>query len=100
MDRSNPSMPFPHETIGLEPTFTFQGYVATPNDALLLFEATTRDHPILQNIAQRPADRELHRLIKTGNIFVYNERSSGIRRWTDRLRWTPSRVSGRFLIYH
>ena len=75
-------------------------HVATPNDALLLFEATTRDDPILQNITQRPAYRERDRLIKPGHILVYNERSSGIRRWTDGIHWTPSRVSGRFLIYH
>lgn len=37
--------------------------------------------------------------IRPGSIFIYMEQESGIRRWTDKREWTPSRVQGIFLIY-
>ena len=80
----------------LEPTFS--GYVGTSNDALLIFEAA-RGNQILQKVSRRPHDRERDRLIKSGNIFVFDEASSGIRRWTDGVAWSPSRILGNYLIY-
>lgn len=82
--------------MSLEPTF--YGYVATSNDALLIFEAC-RGNQILQKVSRRPHDRERDRLIKSGNIFVFDEQSSGIRRWTDGVAWSPSRILGNYLIY-
>lgn len=38
-------------------------------------------------------------LIRPGSVFVYNEKDSGIKRWTDKKEWTPSRVQGCFLVY-
>ena len=80
----------------LEPTF--YGYVATSHDALLIFEAA-RGNQILSKVNRRPHDRERDRLIKSGNIFVFDEQSSGIRRWTDGVAWSPSRILGNYLIY-
>jgi Gti1/Pac2 family len=37
--------------------------------------------------------------IRPGSVFIYNERESGIKRWTDKREWTPSRVQGIFLVY-
>jgi hypothetical protein len=82
--------------MSLEPTFF--GYVATSNDALLIFEAC-RGNGLLQKVSRRPHDRERDRLIKSGNIFVFDEQSSGIRRWTDGIAWSPSRILGNYLIY-
>src|SRR5271163_2806831 len=82
--------------MSLEPTFS--GYVGTSNDALLIFEAA-RGNQILQKVSRRPHDRERDRLIKSGNIFVFDEASSGIRRWTDGVAWSPSRILGNYLIY-
>lgn len=82
--------------MSLEPTFF--GYVATSNDALLIFEAC-RSNGILTKVSRRPHDRERDRLIKSGNIFVFDEQSSGIRRWTDGVAWSPSRILGNYLIY-
>jgi Gti1/Pac2 family transcription factor len=82
--------------MSLEPTF--YGYVATSNDALLIFEAA-RSNGILSKVSRRPHDRERDRLIKSGNIFVFDEHSSGIRRWTDGVAWSPSRILGNYLIY-
>jgi hypothetical protein len=81
--------------MSLEPTF--HGYVATSNDALLLFEAA-RSNGILSKVTRRPDDRERDRLIKSGSIFVF-EQSTGIRRWPDCIAWAPSTILGNYLIY-
>jgi Gti1/Pac2 family transcription factor len=38
-------------------------------------------------------------MITSGNIFVYEENASGIRRWTDGIHWSPSRNMGNFFAY-
>ena len=35
----------------------------------------------------------------SGNVFVYEEATSGIKRWTDGIPWSPSRILTNFLIY-
>lgn len=79
----------------LEPTF--RGYISTTLDALLLFESCLSGR--LHHVARRPHDRERSELIQSGNIFIYEEHSSGIKRWTDGVSWSPSRILGNFLIY-
>lgn len=77
---------------------TFFGYVGTTNDALLIFEAC-RGNQLLQKVSRRPHDHERDRLIKSGNIFVFDEQSPGIQRWNDGIVWSPSRILGNYLIY-
>ncbi|KAL3458659.1 Gti1/Pac2 family-domain-containing protein [Aspergillus heterothallicus] len=79
----------------LEPTF--KGYVATTQDALLLFEACLAG--ILHHVPRRPHDRERSHLVRSGSVFIYEENSSGIKRWTDGVTWSPSRILGNFLVY-
>ncbi|KAK4085668.1 uncharacterized protein Triagg1_658 [Trichoderma aggressivum f. europaeum] len=76
---------------------TFQGHVATTWDALLLFEACLLGQ--INHVPRRPHDRERQELISSGNIFIYEEHASGIKRWTDGISWSPSRILGNFLIY-
>lgn len=38
-------------------------------------------------------------MIQSGSVFVFDERESGIKRWTDGRVWSPSRILGNFLIY-
>jgi hypothetical protein len=66
-------------------------------DALILFEACLRGRIV--HVPRRPHDRERSQLIKSGNIFIYEEHSSGIKRWTDGVPWSPSRILGNFLLY-
>ncbi|PVH68577.1 hypothetical protein DL98DRAFT_506731 [Cadophora sp. DSE1049] len=73
---------------------TFYGHIASIKDALLLFEACLRG--TLNPVTRRPHDRERVSLIKSGNVFIY---SSGIKRWTDGVLWSPSRILGNFLVY-
>ncbi|RKP24970.1 Gti1/Pac2 family-domain-containing protein, partial [Syncephalis pseudoplumigaleata] len=37
--------------------------------------------------------------IRHGSIFVFDEVASGMHRWTDGRLWSPSRISGNFLVY-
>lgn len=77
-------------------TETFYGYIETTRDSLLLFEACKRG--LLPRITRRLQDKE-RILIRSGTIFCFDERESGIKRWTDGLVWSPSRIMGNFLIY-
>lgn len=76
---------------------TYMGHVSTARDALRLFEACLRGH--LHHVPRRPHDRERSQLIKSGCIFIYEENASGIKRWTDGVPWSPSRILGNFLVY-
>ncbi|KAL8729034.1 MAG: hypothetical protein Q9181_005145 [Wetmoreana brouardii] len=76
---------------------TWRGYVETTKDALLIFEACFNG--TLAHCFRRPHDRERASLIVSGNVFVYEEATSGIKRWTDGIPWSPSRILTNFLIY-
>jgi Gti1/Pac2 family transcription factor len=76
---------------------TFQGHVSTTQDALVLFEACLQGH--LSHVPRRPHDRERSSLIRSGSVFIYEENASGIKRWTDGVTWSPSRILGNFLVY-
>ncbi|KAI8889740.1 hypothetical protein K501DRAFT_282097 [Backusella circina FSU 941] len=75
---------------------TYYGYIETTQDVLLVFEACRRG--ILPKVCRRLQDKE-RKLIRSGSVFVFDERESGIKRWTDGLIWSPSRILGNFLIY-
>ncbi len=79
----------------LQPTYL--GHVATTRDALILFEACLRG--VRNHVPRRPHDRERSRLIRSGCVFIYEENASGIKRWTDGVPWSPSRILGNFLVY-
>lgn len=79
----------------IEPTF--KGYVEDEKDALLIIQATMDGK--LKHIPRRPYEIERSYLITSGNIFVFIEEISGIKRWTDGVTWSPSRIAGKFLIY-
>ncbi|MCJ1472950.1 hypothetical protein MMC13_001599 [Lambiella insularis] len=79
----------------LVPTWT--GHVATTRDALILFEACLKGD--MHHVPRRPHDRERSQLIKSGSVFIYEENASGIKRWTDGVPWSPSRILGNFLVY-
>ncbi|KAI1420590.1 Gti1/Pac2 family-domain-containing protein [Xylaria sp. FL1777] len=76
---------------------TFQGFIGSTMDALILFEACLSG--TLSHVPRRPHDRERSHLIQSGNVFIYEEHSSGIKRWTDGVPWSPSRILGNFLLY-
>lgn len=90
---------------------TFHGYLENTTDTLLLIEACRNG--LLPTVTRRLFDNE-RGVIKSGTIIVFNETETGsvlnkklkvfisflgIKRWTDGLLWSPSRILGNFLIY-
>lgn len=75
---------------------TYNGHVRTPADAIILFEACRIG--LLPRVQRRLSEKE-RQSIKSGSVFVWDEREAGMRRWTDGKSWSASRVSGSFLTY-
>ncbi|KAL2106813.1 hypothetical protein VUR80DRAFT_6187 [Thermomyces stellatus] len=75
---------------------TYYGLVRTPADAIKLFEACRLG--IFPRVQRRLSEKE-RQSIRSGSVFVWDEREAGMRRWTDGKSWSASRVSGSFLTY-
>ncbi|KAJ2930288.1 hypothetical protein H1R20_g6838, partial [Candolleomyces eurysporus] len=78
--------------------------IRSPSDARTVFHAVVLD--ILPMVTRR-LDTEERSLIQPGAVYVWEERGPhaeltgvGIERWTDGIRWGPSRVREGFLFYH
>jgi len=80
-------------------------HVRSTQDAQVIFHAV---HLKMLPIVTRRLDTEERREIRSGCVFVWEERSTntdavgmvGIERWTDSRSWGPSRVRDEFLYYH
>lgn len=92
---ANPTDRMPANNTPLQPTWI--GFVSDTREALLLFEAVLQGQ--IARVTRRPHDRERTSLIRSGSVFIYEEGASGIKRWTDGVPWSPSRILGNFLIY-
>ncbi|KAI5838018.1 Gti1/Pac2 family-domain-containing protein, partial [Morchella snyderi] len=66
-------------------------------DALKIVKACQKQY--FHCVPRRPLDNERSDLIKSGNVFVYEENESRIKRWTDSIRWSPSRAMTNLLVY-
>ncbi|KAJ3546071.1 hypothetical protein NMY22_g2194 [Coprinellus aureogranulatus] len=75
----------------------FIGYVETTVNALRLIHAARQG--VIPRITRRLNDNERRTMIKSGAVFVFSVEESGIKRWTDGLLWSPSRIVGNFLVY-
>ncbi|KAF9449750.1 hypothetical protein P691DRAFT_811912 [Macrolepiota fuliginosa MF-IS2] len=75
----------------------FIGYVETTVHALRLIHAARQG--VIPRITRRLNDSERRTMIKSGAVFVFSVEESGIKRWTDGLLWSPSRIVGNFLVY-
>lgn len=76
---------------------TFHGFVSSEQEALSLFDACLRGE--LHFVDRRPYHTERSELIRSGNVFIYHEEATSIKRWTDSVAWSASRILGDFLIY-
>jgi len=77
--------------------------VRSVSDALVIFYAVSKG---ILPIVSRRLDSEERRCIRSGSVYVWEERGPdaeatglGIERWTDGIRWGPSRVRDEFLFY-
>jgi len=78
--------------------------IRSPADARTIFHAVRLG--IIPMVTRR-LDTEERSLISPGSVYVWEERGPhaeltgvGIERWTDGIRWGPSRVREGFLFYH
>ncbi|KIK62572.1 hypothetical protein GYMLUDRAFT_135482, partial [Collybiopsis luxurians FD-317 M1] len=76
---------------------SFHGYVKTRVDALQLLYAAHQG--IIPRITRRLDNTERHSMIKSGAVFIFCGEESGIKRWTDGLLWSSSRIDGDFRVY-
>ncbi|KAI9164216.1 Global transcription regulator sge1 [Blastocladiella emersonii ATCC 22665] len=76
---------------------TYVGYVQELQDALYVFEGTQTGQ--LPRTVRRLTAPEKTRAVFHGAVYVFLEKESGIKRWTDKLHWSASRISGQFLVY-
>ncbi|CAG8627192.1 6633_t:CDS:2, partial [Scutellospora calospora] len=70
--------------------------IQTVNDAMIIFEACRKG--ILQRTTRRLLEKEKEEL-RSGQVYVFDEHESGIKRWTDGRLWSPSRIIKDFLVY-
>ncbi|KAK6197405.1 Gti1/Pac2 family-domain-containing protein, partial [Scheffersomyces amazonensis] len=78
---------------------TYKGQIKSLHDALLVLEATRIGK--LPTINRRLSTFERKKFIKPNSIFVWNETSCGMKRWTDGKMWSASKVfNNHFLIYY
>lgn len=75
---------------------TYYGLIRTPADAIKLFEGCRLG--VFPRVQRRLSEKE-RQSIRSGSVFVWDEREAGMRRWTDGKSWSASRVSGSFLTY-
>ncbi|KAI8940883.1 hypothetical protein NX059_002143 [Plenodomus lindquistii] len=97
-----PPPPRPHvagNMVKAQPAFkpTWQGFLDTTKDAMTVVEAALQGR--LSHISRRPHDKERAEMLTSGTVLVYEENASGIKRWTDAVHWSPSRVMNNCLIY-
>ena len=74
----------------------FYGFVETTGDALRLIQAARQG--IIPRITRRLNDLERRAMIRSGAIFIFSDEESGIKRWTEGLTWSASRIVGNFLV--
>lgn len=74
---------------------TFYGFVPETQDALMLFQAVVDGR--LPLVTSRPPESERWTAIQSGYVYIFKEGT--IKRWTDKVSWSPSRVLGNFLVY-
>jgi hypothetical protein len=76
---------------------TYFGYLAEPNDVLILLECARRGS--LRLITTRLNHQE-RASIRSGSVFIWEEKPQGMQRWTDGRYWSASRFDGHFLTYN
>ncbi|KAL1741909.1 Gti1/Pac2 family-domain-containing protein [Schizophyllum fasciatum] len=76
---------------------SYYGAVETTLDALRLVHAAA--HGVVPRIRRRLNESERRAMIHSGAVFVFAVDESNIKRWTDGMLWSPSRIHKNFLVY-
>ncbi|KAL1694336.1 Gti1/Pac2 family-domain-containing protein [Schizophyllum commune] len=76
---------------------SYYGVVETTLDALRLVHGAAQG--IVPRIRRRLNESERRAMIHSGAVFVFAVEESNIKRWTDGMLWSPSRIHKNFLVY-
>lgn len=71
-------------------------YALIPGRAIVTPQAARRG--LIPRVTRRLNDFERRTMIKSGAVFIFSVEESGIKRWTEGLAWSQSRISGNFLV--
>lgn len=71
-------------------------FINTARDAALMIVASEAKK--IEQLTKRLKPQERN-AIHSGSCFVFSETKSGMKRWTDGMKWSKSRVEGNFLVY-
>lgn len=75
---------------------SFFGIINSREDAELLVFCCLSNK---MSFVSKRLDNNERKNIRNGSVFVFNEETSGMIRWTDGMVWSPSRMIGDFLTY-
>lgn len=75
---------------------SFYGRIENESDCMVLIDLARKG--IIPRVQRRLTLKE-RKEIRHGSVFLYLEEESRIKRWTDDMSWTASRVQGVFLVY-
>ncbi|KAF7698585.1 cAMP-independent regulatory protein pac2 [Cucumispora dikerogammari] len=90
-------IPFSHSNQELKKLgMQTNGYIHKIEDAELVVHAIRFG---LMESMQNRLSKENKGMIQSGQIYCFRYETEGMKRWTDGRIWSPSRVSGKFLIY-
>lgn len=84
------------QSTSTSPDIPFHGLVETTGDALRLIQAARQG--LIPRITRRLNEDERGTIIRSGAVFIFSVQESGIRRWTEGLSWSASRIAGNFLV--
>jgi Gti1/Pac2 family transcription factor len=87
MASDSPSFPIAQPYIGL---------VENTIHALRLVQAAQQG--LIPRVMRRLNDSERREMITSGAVFIFGVKESGIKRWTDSMVWSPSRIVNNFLV--
>lgn len=77
---------------------SYVGMIKNTGDALLLLFAAYEG--FIPYIPKRPNEEQQRKLIKPLYVMIYEQEASGVKRWTDPMHWSPSRIiHDNFLVY-
>ena len=71
---------------------------ASTNVSGLLSTLQAARRGIIPRVTRRLNDFERRTMVKSGAVFIFSVEESGIKRWTEGLAWSQSRISGNFLV--
>jgi hypothetical protein len=76
---------------------SYHGIIVSAKDGMVLLEACLRGD--ISQVSRRPIKEERPQVPQRGNIFIYEQKATGILRWYDGMTWTRDNKDESCLVY-